>query len=59
MGNIGTKCASSGRCQARISPGQIETENKKALVKGIPYLEKDVEMLNEFADKYGITPLAC
>ncbi len=39
-------------------PGQIETENKKErLVKGIPYLEKDVETLNEFADKCGISPL--
>ena len=35
-------------------PGQIKTENKKErLVKGIPYLEKDVETLNEFADKCG------
>ena len=41
-------------------PGQIETENKRErLVWGIPYLEKDVETLNEFADKYGISPLTC
>ena len=41
-------------------PGQVETENKKErLVKGIPYLEKDVETLNEFADEYGIPPLNC
>ena len=41
-------------------PGQIETENKKErLVEGIPYLEKDVETLNEFADKCGISPLTC
>src|SRR6056300_803955 len=39
-------------------PGQIETENKKErLAEGIPYLEKDVETLNEFADKCGISPL--
>ena len=41
-------------------PGQIETEKKKErLVKGIPYLENDVETLNEFADEYGILPLLC
>ena len=39
-------------------PGQIETENKKErLIKGIPYLGKDVEALNEFADKSGLPPL--
>jgi LDH2 family malate/lactate/ureidoglycolate dehydrogenase len=41
-------------------PGQIESENKKErLVKGIPYLEKDVRTLNEFADECGIPPLTC
>jgi LDH2 family malate/lactate/ureidoglycolate dehydrogenase len=41
-------------------PGQIETENKnERLIDGIPYLEKDVETLNEFADKCGISPLTC
>ena len=40
--------------------GQIETENKKErLVEGIPYLEKGVETLNEFADKCGVSPLTC
>ena len=41
-------------------PGQIETENKRErLIRGIPYLTKDVETLNELADKYGISPLTC